>query len=117
MTILLTAVGPMDAQAQSASARVSKGDAQKVVTIISAFCRGLSFWGDKAKTQTIMEKLALQLEERSMSCPRKLKHWEKRARSRISSTLLDGFEDIAKDAQLGEELVSAVSALVRLCTK
>ena len=52
-----------------------------------------------------------------MSCPRKLKHWEKRARSRISSTLLDGFEDIAKDAQLGEELVSAVSALVRLCTK
>jgi hypothetical protein len=52
MTILLTAVGPMDAQAQSASARVSKGDAQKVVTIISAFCHGLSFWGDKAKTQT-----------------------------------------------------------------
>jgi hypothetical protein len=49
-----------------------------------------------------------------MSRPRKLKHWEKRARSRISSTLLDGFEDIAKDAQLGEELVSAVLALVRL---
>ena len=31
--------------------------------------------------------------------------------------LIDGFEDIAKDDQLGEEFESAIAALDRLCTK
>jgi hypothetical protein len=57
VAILLIAAVPAYAQAQSPSVpRVSKGDAQKVVTIIS---------GDKAKTQTYcdMQKSALQIEE------------------------------------------------------
>jgi hypothetical protein len=58
IAVLLIAV-PMSAQARSPSApKVNKGDAQKVVTIIT---------GDKAKTQTfcVMKKLGEQVEEAS----------------------------------------------------
>jgi hypothetical protein len=76
--VLLIAV-PMYAQAQSPSApKVNKGDAQKVVTIIS---------GDKAKTQTFCEMKRLggrsrrlprsKTAKRSASCPRKFKQWKK----------------------------------------
>ena len=57
VAVLLIAAVPVCAQAQNPSAaKVSKGDAQKVATIIS---------GDKAKTQAYcdMQKLALQIEE------------------------------------------------------
>jgi hypothetical protein len=56
VAVLLIAAVPVYAQAQSPSVpRVSKDDAQKVVTIIS---------GDKAKTQTYcdIQKLGVQLE-------------------------------------------------------
>jgi hypothetical protein len=80
VAILLIAAVPVCAQDQNpTAAKVSMGDAQKVVTIIS---------GHKAKTQAYcdIQKLALQIEEasrrkttakRSMSCTRKLKHWKK----------------------------------------
>jgi hypothetical protein len=76
---LLIAAVPVYAQAQNPSTtKVSKGDAEKVVTIISA---------DKAKTKTYCEiqKLGEQMEQAYekrnvkwvMSCPIKLKHWKK----------------------------------------
>jgi hypothetical protein len=56
VAVLLVAALPMYAQAQNP--KVNKGDAQKVVTIISS---------DKIKTQTYcdIQKLALQIEEAS----------------------------------------------------
>ena len=80
VAVLLIAAVPVCAQDQNpTAAKVSKGDAEKVATIIS---------GDNAKTQAYcdIQKLALQIEEasrrkttakRSMSCTRKLVHWKK----------------------------------------
>jgi hypothetical protein len=74
VAILLVAAVPAVAQPQTA--RVTKDDAQKVVTIIS---------GDKAKTETYceMQDLGDQMSEPTrretsnwqMSCYRKLTHW------------------------------------------
>ncbi|HZM89484.1 MAG TPA: hypothetical protein VFF31_23385 [Blastocatellia bacterium] len=118
VAILLTVVVPVYAQAQSSSVpKVNKGDAQKVVTIIS---------GDKAKTQTYcdMKKLAEQIEEASAKkdaqtvneLSQKVEALEKTLGPEYAA-LLDGFEGIAKDDQLGEEFESAVAALDRLCTR
>jgi hypothetical protein len=118
VAILLTAVVPVYAQAQSSSApKVNKGDAQKVVAIIS---------GDKAKTLTYcdMKKLAEQIEEASAKkdaqtvneLAQKIETMEKTLGPEYLA-LLDGIEDIAKDDQLGEEFESAIAALDRLCTR
>jgi ABC-type transporter Mla subunit MlaD len=118
LVAILTAVVLVYAQTQSSSAlQVNKGDAQKVVTIIS---------GDKAKTQTYcdMKKLAEQIEEASAKkdaqtvneLSQKVEALEKTLGPEYAA-LLDGFEDIAKDDQLGEEFESAVAALDRLCTR
>ena len=119
VAILLTAVVPVYAQAQSPSApKVSKGDAQKVVTIVS---------GDKAKTQAYcdIQKLALQIDEASKKKDhgkmvnelyQKVKTLEKNLGPEYVAWT-DGLPDIAKDDQLAAEFVRAVTALDRLCTE
>jgi len=116
-TLLTTAVS-VCAQAQSPSApKVNKGDAQKVVTIIGA---------DKAKTQTFcdMKKLTEQVEEASAKKDGKTVNELSQKIETLEKTLgpeylalIEGFEGIAKDDQLGEEFESAISALDRLCTR
>jgi hypothetical protein len=118
VAILLIAVVPVFAQAQSSSAlKVSKGDAQKVATIIS---------GDKAKSQTYcdMKKLGEQIDEASANKDSKTVNELSQKIVTLEKTLgpeylalMDRFEDISKDDQLGEEFESAIAALDRLCTK
>jgi len=118
VAILLIVVVPVFAQAQSSSApKVNKGDAQKVATIIS---------GDKAKTQTYcdMKKLGEQIDEASANKDSKTVNELSQKIVTLEKTLgpeylalMDRFEDISKDDQLGEEFESAIAALERLCTK
>jgi len=115
---LLTAAVPLCAQAQSPSApKLNKGDAQKVVTIIGA---------DKAKTQTFcdMKKLTEQVEEASAKKDGKTVNELSQKIETLEKTLgpeylalIAGFEDMAKDDQLGEEFEFAIAALDRLCTR
>ena len=117
VAVLIAAV-PVYAQAQNPSApKVSKGDAQKVVTIIS---------GDKAKTQAYcdMQKLALQIDwahrkndgKTVNELFQKIETLEKTLGPEYAA-LLDGFQDIASDDELGAEFMAASAALDRLCTK
>jgi hypothetical protein len=118
VAILLIAVVSVCAQTQSPSApKVIKGDALKVVTIIS---------GDKAKTQTFcdIKKLTEQIEAASAKKDGKTVNELSQQIETMEKTLgpeylalLDGFEDIAKDDQLGDEFESAIAALDRLCTR
>jgi hypothetical protein len=118
VAILLIVSVPVYAQAQSPSAaKLSKGDAEKVVTIIS---------GDKAKTKTYcdMEKLAKEIEEAHKKKDgktitesyQKIETLEKTLGPEYAA-LIDGLQDIAKDEELEAEFLSAVAALNRLCTK
>src|SRR5512132_1170989 len=114
VAILLVAAVPVYAQAQNP--KVSKGDAQKVVTIIS---------GDKIKTGAYCDihKLAKQVAEAN----------EKKDREKVDQllaeietlektlgpeyvALIKGIQDIAENEQLRAEFSSAFEALVRLCT-
>src|SRR5262245_47717093 len=118
VAILLIAIVPVFAQAQSSSApKVNKGDAQKVTTIIS---------GDNAKTQTYcdMKKIGEQIDEASVNKDSKTVNELSQKIVTLEKTLgpeylalIDRFEDIAKDDRLGEEFKSAIAALDRLCTK
>ena len=118
VAILLIAVVSVCAQTQSPSApKVNKGDALKVVTIIS---------GDKAKTQTFcdIKKLTEQIKAASAKKDGKTVNELSQQIETMEKTLgpeylalLDGFEDIAKDDQLGEEFEPAIAALDRLCTR
>jgi hypothetical protein len=116
IAVLLIAV-PMSAQAQGPSApKVNKGDAQKVVTIIS---------GDKAKTQTYceMKKLGEQIEEASAKrddktvaeLSQKIETLEKTLGPEYLA-LLDGLQGILEN-DLGAEVISAFASLDRLCTR
>jgi hypothetical protein len=109
---------PVYAQAQSPSAaKLSKGDAEKVVTIIN---------GDKAKTKAYcdMEKLAKEIEEAYKrkdgktitESYQKIETLEKTLGPEYAA-LIDGLQDIAKDEELEAEFLSAVAALNKLCTK
>ena len=108
---------PCARRLKSECAEGEQGDAQKVVTIIS---------GDKAKTQIFcdMKKLTEQIEEASAKkdgktvneLSQKIETMEKTLGPEYLA-LIDGFEDIAKDDQLGEEFESAIAALDRLCTR
>jgi hypothetical protein len=114
VAVLLVAALPMYAQAQNP--KVNKGDAQKVVTIISS---------DKIKTQTYcdIQKLALQIEEASKKkehgkTVNELYHKVKTLEENLGPEYVawtDGLPDIAKDDQLAAEFVRAVTALDRLC--
>src|SRR5262245_49276073 len=118
VAILLIAVVPVFAQAQSSSApKVNKGGARKVATIIS---------GDKAKTQIYcdMKKLGQQIDEASVKKDSKTVNELSQKVVTLEKTLgpeylalMDRFEDISKDDQLGEEFKSAIAALERFCTK
>ena len=78
VAIMLTAAVSAYAQAQTRTPKVTKGDAQKVVTIIRS---------DKAKAQTYCEinKVSDEMNQAygkndkksSMSCLRKLRDWKK----------------------------------------
>jgi hypothetical protein len=119
VAILLIAAVPVCAQDQNpTAAKVSKGDAEKVATIIS---------GDNAKTQAYcdIQKLALQIEEVS----KKKDHGKtvNELYQKVSAleeilgpeyvAWTDGLPDIAKDDQLAAEFVRAVTALDRLCAR
>src|SRR4029453_3533384 len=99
VTIFLLAAVPVYAQPQNpGTARGGKGDAQKVVTIIS---------GDKAETKTYCE-LSEQIEEASAKkdgktvneLSQKIETMEKTLGPEYLA-LIDGFEAIAKKDQLG----------------
>ena len=118
VAVLLIATVPVYALAKSPStAKVNKGDAQKVVTINS---------GDKAKTQTYceMQKLATQVDDAYanednktvLELSEKIKTLEKTLGPEYAA-LFEGFLDIVKDDQLGAEFDSATEALDKLCAK
>jgi hypothetical protein len=115
-TLLIAAV-PVCAQAQSPSVpRVSKGDAQRVVAIIS---------GDKAKTETYCEimKLGDQIGQAYdkkdgkmvAELSQKLETLEK-ALGPEYAALLDGLQYIEND-QLRAEILPAFGTLAKLCTR
>jgi hypothetical protein len=118
VAILLLPVVPVCAQAQSPSApKVNKGDAQKVVTIIS---------GDKAKTQIFcdMKKLTEQIEEASAKkdgktvneLSQKIETMEKTLGPEYLA-LLNGLQDIVENDLLGAEFTHALASLDGLCTR
>jgi wobble nucleotide-excising tRNase len=118
VTIFLLAAVPVYAQAQNpGTARVSKGDAQKVVTIIS---------GDKAKTKTYCDirKLSEQIEEASAKKDGKTVNELSQKIETLEKTLgpeyvalLDGLQDIVENDLLGAEFTYALASLDSLCTK
>src|SRR5262245_11709389 len=118
VAILLIAVVPVYAQAQKTSAaRGRKGDAQKVVMIISGY-------KSKPNTYCDMKKLAWQIEEAHKKketttvneLSQKIQTLEKSLGPEYLA-LIDGYQNIARDDQLGAEFMSATSALYKLCTK
>jgi wobble nucleotide-excising tRNase len=115
VAILLVAAVPAYVQAQNP--RVSKGDAQKVVTIIS---------GDKAKTKTYcnIRKLSEQIEEASAKKDGKTVNELSQKIETLEKTLgpeyvalLDGLQDIVENDLLGAEFTYALASLDSLCTK
>jgi len=107
---------PVCSQAQNP--RVSKADAEKVVTIIS---------GDKAKTQTYCEiqKLGEQVEEAYEKKDNKMVDELSEKIDKLEETLgpeyvalMDKFQDIDPEKdKLGAEIMSVFGALDRLCTR
>src|SRR5262245_4955837 len=117
VSVLLIAAVPAYAQAQTRSTP-KVGDAQKVVTIVSA---------DKAKIQAYcdIQKLALQIEEASKKKDhgktvnelyQKVKTLEETLGPEYVAWT-DGLPDIARNDQLAAEFVRAITALDRLCTR
>ena len=115
VAILLVAAVPVYAYAQNP--RVSKGDGQKVVTIVS---------GDEAKTQTFcsIHKLAEQVAEANEKKDSekvnqlfdKIETLEKSLGPEYVA-LITGIQDIAENDELRAEFLSAFGALARLCTR
>jgi hypothetical protein len=114
IALLLIAV-PVCAHAQNP--RVSEGDSQKVVTIVS---------GDKIKTQAYCDrhKLAKQVaearekkdDEKVDELLEKIDKLDKTLGPEYG-TLIEGIQDIAENEQLRAEFMWAFGALVRLCTR
>jgi hypothetical protein len=116
VAIFLIATVQVCAQAQNP--RVTKGDAQKVVAIIS---------GDKAKIQTYCDtrKLGEQIDQAYQKndnkivdeLSEKLDTLEKNLGPEYVA-LIDGLQDIdPENDKLGEEILSILGALDRLCTR
>jgi wobble nucleotide-excising tRNase len=114
IAILLVVAVPLYAHGQNP--RVNKGDAQKIVAIIS---------GDKAKTQTYcdIKKLGEQIEEASAKdgktvneLSQKIETLEKTLGAEYVA-LLDGLQDIVENDLLGAEFTYALASLDRLCTR
>jgi hypothetical protein len=114
VAILLTAVVPVYAQAQSPNApKVTKADAQKVVKIIS---------GNKAKTQTYcdMAKLVNKItegdEEQTDGLYEKIDELGKKLGPAYAA-LMDRLQDIDSDSEIVQEIDSMFAALDKLCAK
>ena len=117
VAILLIAVVPVYAQAQSPSApKVTKADAQKVVKIIS---------GNKAKTQTYcdMTKLFNEIEraggknfKKTAELNRKLDELAKRLGPEYAA-LVSAIPNVKPNSQEGKEISSTLAALDSLCAK
>src|SRR4029450_5352873 len=116
VAILLTAVVPVYAQAQSPSApKVTKGDAQRVLKIIQS---------DKAKTKIYCEmaKIGNQLEQineeadpkKFEELSRKMDEMGKRLGPEYGA-LIDGVQDIDPRSEVGQEVSSTLDALDHLC--
>jgi predicted nucleic acid-binding Zn-ribbon protein len=115
VAILLVAAVPV---AQAQNPRVSKADAQKVVTIIS---------GDKAKTQTYCEiqKLSEQIEQAYEKKDNKMADELSQKIDKLEETLgpeyvalMDGLQDIDPEKdKLAAEIMSIFGALDRQCTR
>ena len=119
VAVLLIAAVPVYAQAQSPSVpRVSKGDAQKVVTIIS---------GDKAKTKSYcdIQKLGEQIEQayekRNFKLVDELSDKIETLEKTLGpeyAALVDGLEQLdPENDKLGTEIMSEFAALNTLCTR
>jgi hypothetical protein len=119
VAILLIAPGLLYARAQSPSLpKVSKDDAQKVVTIIR---------GDKAKTQTYcdIQKLEEQIEQAHEKKNLKLVDELSEKIETLEKTLgpeyaalVDGLDQLdPENDKLGDEILSEFAALDRLCTR
>jgi prephenate dehydratase len=116
VAILLVAAVPVCAQAQKP--RVTRDEAQKVVTIIS---------GDKAKTQTYCEiqKLTQQMEQTYEKNDSKTADELSEKIDTLEDTLgseyaelINGLQDIDPEKdKLGAEIMSMFEALDRLCTR
>jgi hypothetical protein len=118
VAILLIAAGPVCAQVQTPSVpKVSKDDAQKVVTIIS---------GDKAKTQTYcdMQELGEQVErayeKKDLKLVdellQKIETMEKTFGPEYAA-LSDGLQQLAEDDKLADEIMSLFEPLDRRCRR
>ena len=115
IAILLIAAVPVCAQAQNP--RITKGDAQKVVAIIS---------GDKVKTQTYCDirKLSEQIDQDYQKNDNKMVDELSEKLDTLEKTLgeyvalIDGLQDIdPENDKLGVEIMSILGALDRLCTR
>jgi len=112
VAILLIAAVPV---AQAQNPRVSKADAEKVVTIIR---------GDKAKTQTYCEIGTLseqiqQAKDKKMvdELLEKIDNLEETLGPEYVA-LIDGLQEIDTEKdKLGQEIISILAALDRLCTR
>ena len=116
--ILVVTAMPVCAQAQKQSVtKVTKRDAQKVVTIIS---------GDKAKTQTYcdMVKLGEQIEQANDKKDNKSVDELSKKLGELGpklgpeyAALMDGLQDIDPETEEGQEIESTLEALDKLCTR
>ena len=112
VAILLIAAVPV---AQAQNPRVTRTDAEKVVTIIS---------GDKAKTQTYCEigKLSEQIQQAK---DKKMVDELFKKIDKLEETLgpeyvalIDGLQEVDTEKdKLGQEIISILAALDRLCTR
>jgi hypothetical protein len=116
VAILLVAAVPMYAHAQNP--RVSKGDAQKVVTIIN---------GDKAKTQTycdirkLGEQIGQAYQKRDFKLVDELSDKIETLEQTLGpeyAALVEGLEQLdPENDKLGAEIMSEFAVLNRLCTR
>jgi hypothetical protein len=116
VTTLLIAAAPAYAQAQNSTpARVTKGDAQMVLRIIS---------GDKVKTRIYcqMAKLGNQMEQANeMGDAKKFDALFQRMYELGKklgpeyAALIDGLQDIDPESEVGQEISSTLDALDNLC--
>ena len=116
VAVLVTATVPVWARAQKPSP-VTKGDAQKVIKIIS---------GDKAKTQTYCDilNLGVQIEEADQSKDakkadeliQKIDELTKKLGPEYLA-LVGGLQDVDMESEDGQQIGLVLEALDKLCAK
>jgi hypothetical protein len=106
-------IAAVPAYAQTQNLKVSKGDAQRFVTIIS---------GDKAKRQTYcdIKKLAERMDQAYQKKDDKMADELSQKIDAMEKTIGPEYAALIgglQDDQLGAEFMSAVASLDRLCTR